>query len=135
LTQAETLLAEGDKQTDRPERWQATALRAQGALEKAEELLAAGAGTERLAQQVRQVRAAVEGAVSDSRLLVELDRIRLEQTVVKEGRFDIAGAAPKYAMLLMDYGVDPAVPETAAALVRESRIREALLAALADWRR
>jgi serine/threonine protein kinase/tetratricopeptide (TPR) repeat protein len=135
LAHAETLVSEGDKQIDHPERWQATAQLALAAQEKAEELLAAGEGTEEIAGRVRQVRLAVDEAVTDSRLLVELDRIRLEQTAVnsKKRGFDIARAAPLYAQLLGDYGVDPAAPEAAAARVRDSRLREALLSALADW--
>jgi tetratricopeptide (TPR) repeat protein/serine/threonine protein kinase len=136
LAQAETLLAEGYKQADHPERWLATARLAQAALEKAEGLLAAGAGTDELTTQVRQVRAAVEAAVTDSRLLLELDRIRLEAAaVVKDGRYDKARAAPLYAKALGDYGVEVAAPEAAAARVRASRLREALLAALHDWAR
>src|SRR5262249_10158190 len=71
----------------------------------------------------------------ESRLLVELERIRLEQAAVKEGHFDAARAAPLYAKALGDYGVDLAAPEAAAARVRGSRLREALLAALEDWSR
>jgi tetratricopeptide (TPR) repeat protein len=137
LTQAEVLLREGDEQMDHPERWQATALRALAALEKAEALLAVGAGTEALADRAHQVRAAVDSAVTDSRLLVELDRIRLEQAAVKikESRFDRARAAPLYAKALAEFGVDLAEPEEAAARVRGSRLREALLSALVDWAR
>jgi tetratricopeptide (TPR) repeat protein/serine/threonine protein kinase len=133
LAQAATLLAEGDKQTDNPERWQATTRLALAALEKAEELQAAGVGSAELAQQVRQVRVAVEAALADSRLLVEVDRIRLEQAAVKEDRYDNARAAPLYAKAFGDYGIDLAAPETAAARVRRSRLREVLLAALEDW--
>jgi tetratricopeptide (TPR) repeat protein/serine/threonine protein kinase len=133
LVKAKTLLAEGDKQTDHPERWLATNLLALAALEKAEELLAPGAATGELVTQVEQVRAAVDAALADSRLLVELDRIRLEKTAVKDDDFDHARAAPLYAKALGDYGIDLAAPEAAAARVRGSRLREALLAALADW--
>ena len=107
----------------------------QSAVEKANELLAAGAGTEELADRVQEVRAAVAEAVRDSRLLVELDRIRLEQAAVngKENHFDRARAAPLYAEWLGDYGVNLAEPEVAAARVRTSRLREALLSALFDW--
>jgi tetratricopeptide (TPR) repeat protein len=134
LAQAETFLSEGDKQIDQPERCQVTVRLAQEKLEKAEGLLAAGVATADLTARVRQVRAAVEAALTDSRLLVELDRIRLEQAAVKDGRFDDAGAAPRYAELLGNYGIDLNAPEEAAARVRDSRLREALLSALADWR-
>jgi tetratricopeptide (TPR) repeat protein/serine/threonine protein kinase len=136
LAQAETLLAEGDKQIDHPERWRATTRLARLAVEKAEEVLATGAATKEMTGRVRQVRDAVDAAVTDSRLLVELDRIRLEQAAfVKDDRFDRGRAAPLYAKALGDYGVDVAAPEAAAARVRASRLREALLAALQDWAR
>jgi tetratricopeptide (TPR) repeat protein len=135
LTQAETLLEEADKQTDHPERWLATARLALAAQEKAEELLASGVAREHLAARVQQVRMAVDVAVADSELQVELDRIWLEQaaTNVKENYFDEARAAPLYAKALAKYGIDPAAPEAAAERVRDSRLREALLSALWDW--
>jgi tetratricopeptide (TPR) repeat protein/serine/threonine protein kinase len=136
LAQADILVQEGEKQIDHPERWQATARLALAAVEKAEGLLAAGVATEELAARVRQTREAVDAAVSDSWLLVELDRIRLEEATVdvKENLFDRARAAPLYADLLRNYGVDLAVPEAAATRVRYSRLHEALLTALADWK-
>ncbi len=133
LAQAETLVEEGDKLIDHPERWQATARLALSALEKAEELLTAGVETRSLTGRVEQVRAAVDEAVADSGLLVELDRIRLEQAAVKDGHFNLRGTASLYAKLLGSYGVDLAASERAAARVRDSRLREPLVAALADW--
>jgi serine/threonine protein kinase/Flp pilus assembly protein TadD len=138
LAQAEVLLDEAGRQTEHPERWQATARLAQGAVEKAEGLLAAGGGRQELAERVQRVRAAAAVAVADSRLLVELDRLRLELAAVvnlKENFFDEAAAAPLYAKLLGDYGVDLGLPQQAAARVRDSRLREALVAALEDWSR
>jgi tetratricopeptide (TPR) repeat protein len=136
LAQAEAFLKETENQTDHPEHWQATALLARSAVEKAEDLLATGTGTEELADRVRQVRAAVDTSVAESQLLVELERIRLEQASIKiDGRgFNKAGAAPRYALVFQNYGVNCADP-AAARRVGESRIREALLAALEDWRR
>jgi tetratricopeptide (TPR) repeat protein len=138
LVQAETLLDEGDRQREHPERWQATARLAQGAAEKAAELLAAGTARQGLADRVQRVRTAAAVAVTDSRLLVELDRLRLELAAVvnvKENRFDEAQAAPLFAKLLGDYGVNLAEPQQAAARVRDSQLRQALLAALEDWSR
>jgi tetratricopeptide (TPR) repeat protein len=134
LTQADTFLVEGDKQIDHPERWQATAGLALGALEKAEDVLRTGVGTKELAGRVRHVREAVDVAVRESHLLVELNRIRLEEAaVVKEGHFDEARAVALYAKALGDYGIDLAAPEEAAARVQASRLREPLLSALVDW--
>jgi serine/threonine protein kinase/tetratricopeptide (TPR) repeat protein len=133
LAQAEGFLAEGDKQIDNPDRWQGTVGLAEAAVQRAEELLAAGEPTAELAWRVRQVRAAVDAARTDSRVLAELFHIALEKTAVKEGGFDRARAAPRYAEVLPKYSVDPARPAEAAARVRGSRLREALLAALEDW--
>jgi tetratricopeptide (TPR) repeat protein len=80
----------------------------------------------------------VDAAVSESRLLVQLEHTRLEQAAfgAKEGGYVTAKNAPLlYAELLRSYGVDPVTPEAAAARVRNSRLREALLAALDDWGR
>src|SRR5262249_42302582 len=54
-------------------------------------------------------------------------------TTMKDDRFDKARAAPLYAKAVADYGIDLAEPEVAAARVRGSRLREALLAALENW--
>jgi tetratricopeptide (TPR) repeat protein len=133
LAQAELLLAEGDRQTDNPARWQGTVGLADAAVQRAEELLAAGEATAELAGRVRQARAAVEAARTDSRVLTELFSIALEKTAVKGSHFDFARAAARYAAVLGRYGVDPARPAEAAARVQSSRLREALLAALEDW--
>jgi serine/threonine protein kinase/tetratricopeptide (TPR) repeat protein len=134
VTRAETLLAEGDKQTEDATRWRSTVQLAVSAVERAEELAATGGGTEELAQRVRQAREAVAAAETDSRLLAELERIRLEKGVFKLGPNDNVRPAPLYAEHLSSYGVDLAAPEAAAAKVRGSRLREALLAALEVWR-
>jgi serine/threonine protein kinase/Flp pilus assembly protein TadD len=131
LAQAETLLEEGYKQTQNPERQLATARLALAAAEKAEELLAAGVTIEELAARVQQVRAAVDAAMADGELLIELDRIRLSAAEVEKLPSQLAAT---YAKALRRYGIDPATPEAAAAQVRSSRIRNALLAALKDWR-
>jgi tetratricopeptide (TPR) repeat protein/serine/threonine protein kinase len=135
LTQAETLLEEGDKQTEQPERWRATARLAQEAVERGRELLAAGGGTNELAAEVDRVGSAATAAAADSGLLVEVERIRMEgAAAVKDGKFDVAQVAPRYAELLRGYGVDPAEPDEAATRVRASRVRAALVAALEHWR-
>jgi hypothetical protein len=75
LVRAETLLAEGDKQTEDAPRWHSTVQLAVAAVEGAEKVAARGEATEELAQRVRQVRAAAAAAETDSRLLAELERI------------------------------------------------------------
>jgi serine/threonine protein kinase/Tfp pilus assembly protein PilF len=135
LARAETLLAEGDKQTEDATRWKSTVQLAVVAVEHAEELVATGEATEELAQRVRQARAAAAAAETDCRLLAELERIRLQKAVFtyRVGQPDYARQAPLYAEHLGSYGVDLAAPEAAAARVRGSRLHKALLAALEDW--
>jgi serine/threonine protein kinase/Flp pilus assembly protein TadD len=135
LVQVETLVEEGDKLIDQPERWQATARLAQSAQEKAEALLAAGAATPSLIKRAGKDRAAVAAGIADSGFLIELSRIRLEQATLKQGQYDVSKSARSYAKLLGDYGVDIAAPESAAQLIRGSRLHEALITALEDWRR
>jgi tetratricopeptide (TPR) repeat protein len=98
-------------------------------------LLATNGATVELAERVHAVRDAVDEARRDSGLLAELERIPLEKAAVKENHYDEARAVARYAALLQEYGVDPAAPAAAAARVRGSRLREALLATLEDWRR
>jgi tetratricopeptide (TPR) repeat protein len=133
LAQAKVFLAEGDKETDNPPRWQATVGLAEAAVQRAEELLALGKATADLTERLRQVREAVSTAQADSRLAAELERIALEKTVVKQDNYDSARAAPRYAAVLRGYGIDLAAPAEAAARVRHSRLREALLSAMEDW--
>jgi serine/threonine protein kinase/Flp pilus assembly protein TadD len=133
LLQAETLLEEGEKLLDYPDRWQVRARLAQAAIEKAEELLAAGAATEPLTRRLDKDRAAVAAAVADSGLLVEFNRIRLEQATGRKGPYRVGASASSYAQVLKDYGVDLAEPTSAGPRIRDSRLREPLLAALEDW--
>ena len=141
LAQTETYLSEGEKQMDNPVRWQMTVALAEVAARRAESLLATGEATVELADRSRRVRDAVEAARRDSGVLVELDRIQLDKaataagTKVNDTPYAQARAAPRYAALLRDYGVDPAAPAAAAERVLGSRLREVLLAALDDWRR
>jgi tetratricopeptide (TPR) repeat protein len=132
-TLAENFVAEGDEYIDDPPRWQAKVHQAQAAVQRAEDLLATGAGTADVILRVRQVREAVDAAGIECQLRAELDRVQLETTAVKAGHYDTPRAAPRYAALLKSYGVDPTIPQEAAARVRGSRLREALLAALEGW--
>jgi cell division protein FtsB len=102
LAQTETYLGEGDKQLENPVRWQMTVALAEGAARRAEELLMTGEASAELAGRWRRVRGALDAARRDSGMLVELDRIHLEKAAVKDGYFDYAGAAPRYAKLLFE---------------------------------
>src|SRR5262249_28643039 len=130
LAEAETLNSEGWKQIDDPDRWRATVLQAQSALQRAEGLLATGVATDELAGRVHAVRAVVDEAARASTLRSELDRIRLEEAGrMKQGRyFDLAAAAPLYGAAFRAYGIEPSA--ASAEMVQASPLREILLTAL-----
>jgi serine/threonine-protein kinase len=104
---------------------------ARAVLERADGRLG-GAGPQRLRDRVRQARTDVD-------MVIQLDEIRLRQTGVYTGRgkFDLAGAEQAYAEAFRKYGIDVGrVPVVdAAAVVRASGIRAALLAGLDNWLR
>ena len=133
LAQADFFLAQGDQEIDNPARWQAMVGLAESSVQGAEAVLAVGRVTADLAKRMRRLRTAVTTARTDSNLLVELERIQLDKAAVQDGHFDSARAASLYAAVLRAYGIDLAAPEEAAARVRGSRVREALLSALEDW--
>jgi serine/threonine protein kinase/tetratricopeptide (TPR) repeat protein len=136
LAQAEVLLEEGDKQTENPERWLATVRLAQTALANAEKLLATTTPTQELAEYLQQVRAAVDAALTDSQLVIELERIRMATALLnyQSEKSNEVWLGELYEKALAGYGIDLAAPEAAAARVRGSRIRNVLVAALEDWR-
>jgi superkiller protein 3 len=134
VTEARGLLAQGDKEMEYPQHGQRTIRLARLAVERAEGLLATVAGGAELAEQVRQARTALDTAEIDSELLVELDRIRWETAAIQSGQEIGRRVGPdRYAAVLSRYGVKPAETEAAAARVRDSRVRDSLLWALADW--
>lgn len=134
LAQALTLLDEGDKQIEEPERWRATMQQAVLTLEKAEELLAAGEGTEELVGRVRQVRSAVDVNVKLSQLFVDLNQVRLEDAAnSKDGVLDRERSAQMRATVFSAYGLDLAKPDVAVAMVQSKRLRVMLFEALEDW--
>jgi tetratricopeptide (TPR) repeat protein/predicted Ser/Thr protein kinase len=108
---------------------------AQALVERAEALLEAGPGDAGLADRVQELRRELDQEARDRRMIQRLESIRLEQTRVKDGKFDVPGAGPQYEEAFREYGLDVrALPaEAAAARVRRSPLREELLAALFDW--
>jgi tetratricopeptide (TPR) repeat protein len=106
--------------------------RARAALQRAEELLASGAGNEDLRQRAKRLQ-------SDLTMATRLEQIRLDQAAVKVGdkvgQFDTASAGASYQVAFQDYGLDVLAldPEDAAESIRASAIKGALVAALDDW--
>ena len=133
LSEANTLIQEGWKQTDEPDHWGATVKLALSAVQRAEGLLITGEGSKELTERVKAARGAVNGAERDFRLRTDLDRIRLEEAGIKDGSFDNTAIAPQYRKALASYGIELLDLKGAAESVQSSRIREALLAGIEDW--
>jgi hypothetical protein len=105
-------------------RWQEV----RAALERAEGRLGE-AGPAGLPARLRQARA-------DADLVAELDEARLKSSEGRGQDFDWAATEGRYAAAFARYGIAaPGLPAPeAAARVRQSAVRDALLAALEDWR-
>jgi serine/threonine protein kinase/tetratricopeptide (TPR) repeat protein len=134
LAEADSLLHEGDSRVNDPRRWQASLRLAQLAVERAEELQKTGDSSEGLTAELHEMREAVEQALFDSRIRLQLDEIRLDQATMSDhGDLGFARAVPRYAALFLEYGIDLNAPQQAAARIGDSRLRDALVAALTDW--
>jgi serine/threonine protein kinase/Flp pilus assembly protein TadD len=104
-------------------------MEALAALKRAEALLAGDAGRADLRERARRWRA-------DLTMVGRLEEIRLRQSGMKEGGwFHHAAADPEYVVAFQEYGLDVTTldPDAAAAIIRDSAIREPLVAALDDW--
>jgi serine/threonine-protein kinase len=126
---------EADQERRDPERWAATVSLADAAVKRAEAAVASAPVDDELQERVRGMRAEVDPKKRDSRLRVELDRLRLEKTTVKKGRFHSPAALGRYREALEGYGIDLRDVSGAVAIVHSSRLRLELLAALEDWAR
>jgi serine/threonine-protein kinase len=93
-----------------------------------------GQVTALVADLTAQTHAARE-AVRDRAMLARLERVRLEQTEVKDGKFDTDRADPAYERAFADYGIDVVAldPQTAGRQIRQRAIAVELAAALVDW--
>jgi eukaryotic-like serine/threonine-protein kinase len=101
---------------------------AQAAARRVDLLLVPGENQAQLRRQLR-------GILADLDMVDRLEAVRLGQTEVKNGWWDLAGADPAYAAAFREYGIDAALLDAAAAAqrVRASSICEQLVAALDDW--
>jgi serine/threonine-protein kinase len=133
LREATALTEQGWKQMDDPQRWRETMEVARSAVERAEQLLARPGATEELVHQVRVARGAVDEAGRDCRFCCEVERIRLQEDVESDGPRRQSDAWKRYAAALKEWGVG-AWDEREAERLRASRVREALLVALEEWR-
>jgi tetratricopeptide (TPR) repeat protein len=71
----------------------------------------------------------------DTAFIKRLDEIRLQKSVIVEGKLNGAGAVPRYRRAFLDNGLDmvSGAPAELAARLNASAVRDYLLAALDDW--
>jgi eukaryotic-like serine/threonine-protein kinase len=132
---AELALTEGEARQEAgpdPATWNGRYAAAQ----RAEVLVGRVKGAEELGRRVQQLLAELEAEERDRRMLDRLDEIRLEKAAeLKDGRFNVARADPKYAEAFRWYGIDveQLTPEEAAGRIRARPVGQRLAAALDDW--
>src|SRR5262249_51232821 len=81
------------------------------------------------------LRAALRERLGHLALVARLDRIRLEKSILVEGKYDWTKADPEYAQAFAEAGRGRVGegPEAVARRIRELPIREQVVAALDDW--
>jgi superkiller protein 3 len=134
LQEARARLAQQEELERRnPERWAEVLAIAEGALQRAEAAVVSVAVNGEVVERVRQLRDELAPKVRDSRLRLELDRIRLERAPQKQGPYRREALVPRYRAALEEYGIGISDARAAGEFVRSSRLRSELLAALRDW--
>jgi tetratricopeptide (TPR) repeat protein len=97
-------------------------------VQRAEGVLAQGAGSEALRRRVQDLR-------RDLEMVAKLEEIRLQATKVEDNHFDFESRRPAYAQVFREYGIDVNAldAEEAAKRIRARSIPIELAAALDDW--
>ncbi|MDB5349366.1 MAG: serine/threonine protein kinase [Planctomycetota bacterium] len=105
------------------------------AVRRAEALIDSAGGSAELRRRVDAKLAALLAREQDRRMVTTLEECRLQGASVKDGRFDLDSTHSAFLLAFRGYGIDLASlsPQTAAARIRSSPIREALLAAIDEW--
>jgi tetratricopeptide (TPR) repeat protein/tRNA A-37 threonylcarbamoyl transferase component Bud32 len=121
---------------DDPEKWGAALTVALSAVKRAEGVLNNGEGGEDLRARVGALRAELEVAEKDERMIAALEAARFQEANAgHEGGYDVEGAVAMYKAAFQqdDQGWDSLEPDEAAARINQRAIRDDMLAALADW--
>jgi tetratricopeptide (TPR) repeat protein len=120
-----------------PNQWRRQVESAQEALKRAE--VVAGGDRDLLSPELSRrlgtVAAGLEADEHDQRLAFELDRIRLESSVLVAGQVRLRPAAPRLAQVFQSagYDIERQSPGEVAGRIRQSAIRRALVAGLDSW--
>jgi serine/threonine-protein kinase len=95
----------------------------------------ARAAAKELTAEERAAREAAAREAQDRRMVARLEEIRLRQSEVKDGWFDLAGADKDYAEAFRTYGIDveKLEPAEAANRIRARAVHVELATALDDW--
>jgi tetratricopeptide (TPR) repeat protein len=101
---------------------------ARGAARRAEGLLTGGGGRAELRRQAAAL-------LADLVMVERLEEIRLQQSQVKDQKYDVAGADAAYAQAFRDFGLDVEAlgPDAAGEAIWSRSIRVELAAALDNW--
>jgi tetratricopeptide (TPR) repeat protein len=137
VTQTETLLAEGDKVSENPQRWQAVLQLAQRSLERGERLVAANEVSAGLLEHIRRARTSLDRARKDARFMAALEQAAVLPYVGLGKTFGYEAAHLAYAQALREHGLDTqgGEPEAIAMRIQRSHrsVQKAVLACLDGW--
>ncbi len=137
LSEATALSNQGATLKDDPAKWEVALTEGMSAVKRAEGVLNSGEGTDELRQRIGSVRAELELAEKNRRMIVRLEEARLRNAEPGDaGVFDNAGSAALFAAAFKDeMGLDLQRfnPEEAAARIIGRAIRKELLEGLDDW--
>ncbi len=138
LEEATALSKQAATLKDDPEKWGAALTVALSAVKRAEGVLNSGEGGEDLRGRVDALRAELEAADKDRRMIAGLEAARFQEVAAAghEGGFDLAGASAQYAEAFRrdDPDWDSYSAQQAADRINNRRaIRDHLLAALVFW--
>ena len=138
LAEATALGNQGATLKDDPAKWEVALSEGMSAVKRAEGVLHSGEGTEELRRRIGSVRAELESAEKDRRMIVRLEEAMLRNAEPGDngGGFDNAGSAALFAAAFKDdMGLDLQTfnPEQVAAHISGRAIGQELLDGLDDW--
>ena len=121
---------------NQPERWQAQIKSARADWQRAIDNVEAAADPQ-WTDQVKLLHKELARDQADYDLAMRLEKIRLDKIMVSEGRKSDKGASKQYAAAFAKAGLTPVVgrQKAVALLIRQSAIKDQLVAALDDWAR
>jgi serine/threonine-protein kinase len=135
LQEAARLRAIGHQQTSDPVRWAGTLAVARSAVQRADGVLASGAATDELRQQLRAARAALDEDEKDRRMVERLEDVIVDLQTGNFGQVNHRRTDAQFAQAFREYGidVDRLAAQDAADRLRARPIRRELAVAIDLW--